>query len=302
VIRTPWYCAGCPHNTSTRVVEGSTAMAGIGCHYMVQWMDRSTDTITHMGGEGVPWTALSRYTEEKHRFVNLGDGTFFHSGRARHPAVGRGRGEHHLQAPLQRRRGHDRRAERGRDADARSSSPTCSMGGRADDPLPVETPGAYQTSELAPGTEIRHRDAIDDTMRELREVEGVTAIVFVQTCAAEKRRRRKRGTLEDPDMRLWISPEVCEGCGDCSVQSNCVAVEPAGDGAGAQAAHQPVVLQQGLFLPQGLLPVLRDGAGRPAATACGQGAARHGSAAEPERPPLERTGTSPWRAWAGRAC
>ncbi|MBP1807372.1 indolepyruvate ferredoxin oxidoreductase family protein [Rubellimicrobium aerolatum] len=226
VLRQPWYCAGCPHNASTRVVEGSTAMAGIGCHYMAQWMDRSTETITHMGGEGVPWTALSRYTDEPHRFANLGDGTFHHSGHlAIRQAVAAGTritykilwndavamtGGQPLDGPLTPERlTHLLHAE-----------------GVATIRLLAETPESFDPATLAPGTILRPRDALEATMRELRDLPGVTALIYVQTCAAEKRRRRKRGTLPDPDLRLWISPEVCEGCGDCSAQSNCVAIEP----------------------------------------------------------------------------
>ena len=226
VLRLPHYCAGCPHNTSTRVPEGSKAMAGIGCHFMAQWMDRRTETFTHMGAEGVPWTAISRFTKERHRFVNLGDGTYFHSG---HLAI--------------------------RQSVAAGASMTYKIlvndavamtGGQPIDGtltpqqithqlyhegvgrivLMTAHPETYGAAELAPGTAIRHRDQIDAVMLELREVPGVTAIVFVQTCAAELRRRRKRGVVEDPDIRLWINPAVCEGCGDCSEKSNCVAVEP----------------------------------------------------------------------------
>jgi indolepyruvate ferredoxin oxidoreductase len=226
VLRLPHYCAGCPHNTSTRVPEGSKAMAGIGCHFMAQWMDRRTETFTHMGAEGVPWTAISRFTDEKHRFVNLGDGTYFHSG---HLAI--------------------------RQSVAAGANITYKIlvndavamtGGQPIDGvltpeqithqmyhervghivLMSDHPEAYRAADLAPGTTIRHRDEIDAVMLELREVPGVTVIVFEQTCAAEKRRRRKRGEMDDPPMRLWINPAVCEGCGDCSEKSNCVAVEP----------------------------------------------------------------------------
>ncbi|MBE2278686.1 MAG: indolepyruvate ferredoxin oxidoreductase family protein [Rhodobacteraceae bacterium] len=226
VVRLPHYCAGCPHSTSTRVPEGSKAMAGIGCHFMVQWMDRRTETFTHMGAEGVPWTAISRFTDEKHRFVNLGDGTFFHSGHlAIRQSVAAGAnitykilvndavamtGGQPLDGVLTPQQiTHQMYHER-----------------VARIVLMSDRPDLYVASDLAPGTELRHRDEIDAVMLALREVPGVTVIVFEQTCAAEKRRRRKRGRMEDPDMRLWINPEVCEGCGDCSQTSNCVAVEP----------------------------------------------------------------------------
>jgi indolepyruvate ferredoxin oxidoreductase len=226
VIRLPHYCAGCPHNTSTRVPEGSKAMAGIGCHFMAQWMDRRTETFTHMGAEGVPWTAISRFTDEKHRFVNLGDGTFFHSGSlAVRQSVAAGANITYKILV------NDAVAMTGGqpiDGVLTPQQITHMMFHErvARIVLMSDRPDLYSAAELAPGTLIRHRDEIDAVMLELREVPGVTVIVFEQTCAAEKRRRRKRGTMEDPNLRLWINPEVCEGCGDCSEKSNCVAVEP----------------------------------------------------------------------------
>ena len=226
VARLPHFCAGCPHNTSTRVPEGSKAMAGIGCHFMSQWMERNTETFTHMGAEGVPWTAIGRYTDEKHRFVNLGDGTYFHSGtlaiRASvaakanitykvlyNDAVAMTGGQPHdgelTPAQITHQLYHER------------------VGTIF---LLSDKPDLYPASDLAPGVLVKHRDHIDAVMKELREVEGVTAIVYVQTCAAELRRRRKRKLTDDPDMRLFINPAVCEGCGDCSKQSNCIAIEP----------------------------------------------------------------------------
>ncbi|QDY71229.1 indolepyruvate ferredoxin oxidoreductase family protein [Qingshengfaniella alkalisoli] len=226
VIRLPHYCAGCPHNTSTRVPEGSNAMAGIGCHYMVQWMDRNTETITHMGGEGVPWAAISRYTDEKHRFVNLGDGTYFHSGHlAVRQSVSAGAnitykilyndavamtGGQHVDgelspAQITHQMYHERVSKIWLVSDA---------------------PEAYRKVDLAPGVIIRHRDDMDAVMLEAREVEGVSVIVYEQTCAAELRRRRKRGKAPDPAKRVFIHPGICEGCGDCADQSNCIAVEP----------------------------------------------------------------------------
>lgn len=226
ITRLPHYCPGCPHNTSTKVPEGSKAMAGIGCHYMVQWMDRNTETFTHMGAEGVPWTSIGRFTDEKHRFVNLGDGTFFHSGHLaiRQSVAARANITYKI---------------------LYNDAVAMTGGQKVDGPLSPEQvthqvahenvarivllsdhPESYDRVDLAPGTEIRHRDDIDAVMKELREIEGVTVMVYVQTCAAELRRRRKRGRADDPDMRVHIDPAVCEGCGDCSVQSNCIAVEP----------------------------------------------------------------------------
>jgi indolepyruvate ferredoxin oxidoreductase len=226
VLRLPHYCPGCPHNTSTRVPEGSKAMAGIGCHFMAQWMDRRTETFTHMGAEGVPWTAISRFTDEKHRFVNLGDGTYFHSGSlAIRQSVAAGANITYKILV------NDAVAMTGGqpiDGELSPQQITHMVHHErvARIVLMSDHPEVYRAADLAPGTEIRHRDEIDAVMRSLREVPGVTVIVYEQTCAAELRRRRKRGEAPDPDLRLWINPAVCEGCGDCSVQSNCIAVEP----------------------------------------------------------------------------
>ncbi|WP_295853903.1 indolepyruvate ferredoxin oxidoreductase family protein [Tardiphaga sp.] len=226
ITRTPYFCSGCPHNTSTKVPEGSRALAGIGCHFMSLWMDRSTETFTHMGGEGVPWTGIAPFTAEKHIFANLGDGTYFHSGSLAirqsiaskanitykilyNDAVAMTGGQKH-------------------DGDLSPQQITFQLHseGIRDIYLVSENPDAYPASTIAPGTRLAHRDELDAVMKTLREVPGCSAIVFVQTCAAEKRRRRKRGTLEDPQRRVIINPAVCEGCGDCSVQSNCISVEP----------------------------------------------------------------------------
>jgi indolepyruvate ferredoxin oxidoreductase len=226
ITRTPYFCSGCPHNTSTKVPEGSRALAGIGCHFMSLWMDRSTETFTHMGGEGVPWTGIAPFTDEKHIFANLGDGTYFHSGSLAirqsiaskanitykilyNDAVAMTGGQKH-------------------DGELSPQQITFQLHseGIRDIYLVSENPDAYPASTIAPGTKLAHRDELDTVMKTLREVPGCSAIVFVQTCAAEKRRRRKRGTLEDPQRRVIINPAVCEGCGDCSVQSNCISVEP----------------------------------------------------------------------------
>ncbi len=226
ITRTPYFCSGCPHNTSTKVPEGSRALAGIGCHFMSLWMDRNTETFTHMGGEGVTWTGIAPFTDEKHIFANLGDGTYFHSGSLAirqaiaskanitykilyNDAVAMTGGQHV-------------------DGDLSPQQITFQLHseGIREIYLVSENPSAYSASEIAPGTKLAHRDELDQVMRTLREVKGCSAIVFVQTCAAEKRRRRKRGLLEDPSKRVMINAAVCEGCGDCSVQSNCISVEP----------------------------------------------------------------------------
>ncbi len=226
VIRKPYFCAGCPHNTSTNVPEGSRVGAGIGCHFMVTWMDRNDAGFSQMGGEGAQWQGMAHFTDEKHQFINLGDGTYFHSGLL---AIRQGvaSGVNHTYKILY----NDAVAMTGGQPIDGSLTPQqithqLHAEGVGKTVLVTDEPDLYTASELAAGVEIRHRDDLDTVMRDLRETPGCTAIVFVQTCAAEKRRRRKRGLMPDPDKRIIINPAVCEGCGDCSVQSNCVAVEP----------------------------------------------------------------------------
>ena len=226
IERQPWFCSGCPHNTSTRVPEGSKAMAGIGCHYMVQWMDRDTETFTQMGGEGVPWAAIAHYTDEKHRFVNLGDGTYFHSGLLAVRAS-KAAGVNITYKVLY----NDAVAMTGGQThDGELSPQIVTRQLHAEGVAPVwlvtDTPDAYDPADLAPGTRLAHRDELDAIQLEARELTGTNAIVYVQTCAAEKRRRRKRGLMDTPDVRLHIDTAICEGCGDCSVQSNCISLEP----------------------------------------------------------------------------
>jgi indolepyruvate ferredoxin oxidoreductase len=226
VTRTPYFCSGCPHNTSTKVPEGSRAFAGIGCHFMALWMDRSTETFTHMGGEGVPWVGVAPFTKEQHVFANLGDGTYFHSGSlAIRQAVASGANITYklLYNDATAMTG-------GQHVDGELSPQQVTFQLHAEGIrhiyLVSENPQLYPASDIAPGVITRHRDELDAVMKECRELKGTSAIVFVQTCAAEKRRRRKRGLMEDPARRVMINPAVCEGCGDCSVQSNCISVEP----------------------------------------------------------------------------
>jgi indolepyruvate ferredoxin oxidoreductase len=223
--RVPYFCSGCPHNSSTKVPEGSRAYAGIGCHYMVQWMDRETTGFTHMGGEGANWIGEAPFSNTKHVFQNLGDGTYNHSGvQAIRAALAAGTtitykilyndavamtGGQHNEGDL----------------DAyRIVKELQAMGVKH---LAV----VYDEKEdvdLArfKGVEIHERAAMPQVQETFRTHEGVSAIVYIQTCAAEKRRRRKRGTFPDIDKRVFINKDVCEGCGDCGVQSNCVSIVP----------------------------------------------------------------------------
>ena len=226
VTRTAHFCSGCPHNTSTKVPDGSRAMAGIGCHFMSVWMDRNTETFSHMGGEGVSWTGLSHFTDEKHVFANLGDGTYFHSGYlAIRAAVASGANITYkvLFNDAVAMTG-------GQSHDGPLDPPTISKQLKAEGVKEVwlisDEPNRYAKSDLAPGTEVRSREHIEAVQEHLREIKGCTAIIYDQTCAAELRRRRKRGLAPDPDKRAFINPLVCEGCGDCSVQSNCISIEP----------------------------------------------------------------------------
>ena len=220
--RLPMFCAGCPHNTSTRVPEGSRASAGIGCHYMAQWMDRDTSTFTQMGGEGINWTGQAPFTGEKHIFVNLGDGTYFHSGLlAIRQAVASGVNVTYK---------------------VLLNDAVAMTGGQpVDGPLGVEQLVEQVRAEGVEYIEVvsddvrslgnlsvpvHHRDDFDSLQKRFRELPGCSVIIYQQTCATELRRRRKRGLAADPDVRVMINDAVCEGCGDCSIQSNCVAVEP----------------------------------------------------------------------------
>ena len=227
--RAPWFCSGCPHNTSTRVPEGSRAVAGIGCHYMTVWMDRSTSTFTQMGGEGVPWVGQQPFTTDKHIFANLGDGTYFHSGLlAVRMSIASGVNITYkvLYNDAVAMTGGQRVGERAEGHTVLQIMKSLTSEGVAKLVIVTDEPEKYDGVELEPGVEVFHRDELDRIQREFRELKGTTAIIYDQTCATEKRRRRKRGTMAEPEKRVVINELVCEGCGDCSVQSNCLSVEP----------------------------------------------------------------------------
>ncbi len=225
--RIPYFCSGCPHNTSTKVPEGMRAYAGIGCHYMVQWMDRETTGFTQMGGEGANWIGEAPFSKRPHVFQNLGDGTYNHSGylalRASvaakvnvtykilfNDAVAMTGGQSHegnLTVPVIARQVAAEGVERV--------------------VVVTDEPEKYPAGTQWPaGLTIHHRDQLDTVQRELAAIPGATVLIYDQTCASEKRRRRKRGQFPDPDKRVIINERVCEGCGDCGVASNCVSVQP----------------------------------------------------------------------------
>ncbi|MDX1528387.1 MAG: indolepyruvate ferredoxin oxidoreductase family protein, partial [Gammaproteobacteria bacterium] len=225
--RTPYFCAGCPHSSSTRVPEGSRALAGIGCHYLAQFMDRETARYTQMGAEGASWIGEAPFSRRKHMFQNVGDGTYFHSGlMAIRAAIAANTnitfkilyndavamtGGQPMDGPL---------------TVDRITRQMHSEGARRIVVVSDEPEKYRGNADFAPGVSVHHRDSLDAVQRELREIDGVTILVYDQTCAAEKRRRRKRGTYPDPPKRVFINDLVCEGCGDCGVKSNCVAVVP----------------------------------------------------------------------------
>ncbi|MBK7548072.1 MAG: indolepyruvate ferredoxin oxidoreductase family protein [Rhodoferax sp.] len=228
--RQPWFCSGCPHNTSTKVPEGSRAMAGIGCHFMATWMDRSTIGFTQMGGEGVPWVGQAPFTTDHHIFANLGDGTYFHSGSlAVRQSIAAGVNITYkiLYNDAVAMTGGQQVGERPEGHSVVQIAQSMRAEGAAKITIVTDEPEKYDAVKGLPdGITIEHRDRLDAIQREFRELKGTTVIIYDQTCATEKRRRRKRGTMVDPAKRVVINELVCEGCGDCSVQSNCLSVEP----------------------------------------------------------------------------
>ncbi|MBM3405812.1 MAG: indolepyruvate ferredoxin oxidoreductase family protein [Betaproteobacteria bacterium] len=226
IERIPYFCSGCPHNTSTRVPEGSRANAGIGCHYMAQWMDRSTASFTQMGGEGMTWVGQAPFSATPHVFQNIGDGTYFHSGSLaiRHAIA--------TNTPITYKiLFNDAVAMTGGQRHDGSLTPDRIVAqvlaeGVTRVVVVTDEPEKYPAGYFPASVPVHHRDDLDRVQRELREFRGVSVLVYDQTCAAEKRRRRKRGAFPDPDKRAFINEAVCEGCGDCGVKSNCVSIEP----------------------------------------------------------------------------
>src|SRR5450432_628463 len=225
--RAAHYCPGCPHNTSTAVPEGSRALGGIGCHYMVTWMDRRTDTFTQMGGEGATWCGQAPFTETKHVFQNLGDGTYFHSGSlAIRQAIAA-----KVNITYKILYNDAVAMTGGQPVDGTLTVPDVAHQVRSEGVQTIVVMSddieKWSDASIFPDdVEFIHRDELDAVQKRLREVEGVSVLIYDQTCATEKRRRRKRGKLEDPNKRVFINSQVCEGCGDCGKESFCVSVLP----------------------------------------------------------------------------
>jgi indolepyruvate ferredoxin oxidoreductase len=225
--RKPFFCSGCPHNTSTRLPEGSRALAGIGCHYMASFNDPATDLTSHMGGEGLTWVGAAPFTDEPHVFVNLGDGTYNHSGSLAIRASVAANSNITYKLLF-----NDAVAMTGgQAAESGFTVPQITRQLAAEGVKKVVVvaaePERYEgVTDLAPGVEVKPRIELMKVQRELRQTPGTTVLIYDQVCATEKRRRRKRGKMAAAPLRVMINPLVCEGCGDCSVKSHCVSVEP----------------------------------------------------------------------------
>ncbi|WP_020560722.1 indolepyruvate ferredoxin oxidoreductase family protein [Thiofilum flexile] len=254
--RKPWFCSGCPHNTSTRVPEGSRALAGIGCHYMVNWMDRSTATFSQMGGEGVAWLGQMAFTQDPHVFANLGDGTYFHSGLLAIRAAVAAKANITYKILF-----NDAVAMTGgQPLDGILTVPLLvaqvQAEGVAKTVVVTDDPSKYQepSYRLPPDISVFHRDELDAVQKQLRTTTGTTILIYEQMCATEKRRRRKRGTLPESTQRVIINPAVCEGCGDCSTQSNCLSIEPLTTPLGTKRHINQSTCNQDFSCVQGFCP------------------------------------------------
>jgi len=255
IERIPYFCSGCPHNTSTKVPEGSRGVAGIGCHYMAIWMDRETATFTHMGGEGANWIGQAPFTDTEHVFVNIGDGTYFHSGilalRATVAAD--------VNITYKILYNDAVAMTGGQPMDGPLDVPMITQQVRAEGVMRIavvsDDPHKYPIgANFAPGTSFHHRDDLDALQRDLRNIKGTSVLIYDQTCAAELRRRRKRGTAPDPRVRPFINQAVCEGCGDCGVASNCVAITPVETGFGRKRAIDQSACNKDLSCLKGFCP------------------------------------------------
>ena len=290
LARVPYFCSGCPHNSSTKVPEGSMAMAGIGCHTLAINMERNTKTFTHMGAEGAPWVGASHFSDMGHVFQNLGDGTYFHSGylAIRHAVATNTNITYKIlyndAVAMTGGQPHDGNVRPWTISQQVHAEGVRRIALVSDDPdkYPVGT-------EWAPGVTFHHRSALDDVQRELREWKGVSVLIYDQTCAAEKRRRRKRGTFPDPARRVFINQAVCEGCGDCSVQSNCLSVTPVETAFGTKRAIDQSSCNKDFSCLNGFCPsfVTIEGGGVRKGKATGGKADKNGGVAgeEPALPP-----------------
>ena len=261
VVRTAFFCSGCPHNSSTRTVDGSLTFAGVGCHGLAAMFmpDRPTEWSVQMGGEGTLWAGLYPFVDVPHAFQNVGDGTYFHSAiLAIRAAVASGA---NMTYKLLYNDAVAMTGGQPVDGTLNPEAMANQVYWEGVKPIVVVTdePDKYPSDIRWPeGTTVRHRRDLEDVQRELQKMPGVTAILFDQTCAAEKRRRRKRKTFPDPPKRIFINQDVCEGCGDCTKKSNCVSVQPVDNRIRPQAQDRSILLQQGFLVSGRLLLVFRE--------------------------------------------
>ena len=292
IARSPYYCSGCPHNTSTKVPEGSMALAGIGCHYMALWMDRNTNTFTQMGGEGAAWIGQAPFTDTRHVFQNMGDGTYFHSGLlAIRAAVAAGI---NITYKILYNDAVAMTGGQPLDGSLTVEQMVLQLRGEGVKRIAVVSDQPQRHAGKLPrfeGVTIDHRKKLPQTQKELREAPGVTAIIYDQTCAAEKRRRRKKGLMAEPARRVFINEAVCEGCGDCSAQSNCLSVLPLETPLGRKRRIDQSACNKDYTCVEGFCPsfvsVIGGKLRKPAAT---KGAEGFAELPEPRRPELTR----PW--------
>ena len=252
--RIPYFCSGCPHNSSTKVPEGSRAYAGIGCHFMAQWMDRSTVGFTQMGGEGANWIGEAPFSTTGHVFQNIGDGTYNHSGvLAIRAAVAAGTtmtykilfNDAVAMTGGQKNEGGLTAARIAHEVKAIGVGEIAVVYDEKED---------IDLAAFPAGVPTYHREKLMDVQEKLSKVKGVSVLLYVQTCAAEKRRRRKRGQFPDPDRRVFINTDVCEGCGDCGVQSNCVSIVPVETEFGTKRAIDQSSCNKDFSCLQGFCP------------------------------------------------
>lgn len=290
MVRSAYFCAGCPHNTSTKIPEGSKALAGIGCHYLVQWMERDTARFTQMGAEGASWIGEAPFSRRKHMFQNIGDGTYFHSGLM---AVRAAAAVPDINITFKILYNDAVAMTGGQRVDGQLSVADISRQVHAEGAKRVvvvsDEPDKYPPGSLfAPGTTFHHRDELDAVQRQLQEIPGTTVLIYDQTCAAEKRRRRKRGEFPDPPRRVLINELVCEGCGDCGLKSNCVAILPKETEFGRKRAIDQSACNKDFSCLKGFCPSFVTVEGGERRQGQGGSEAIPSGFPEPQRPTLEQ--------------
>ncbi|MDQ1079843.1 indolepyruvate ferredoxin oxidoreductase family protein [Pseudoroseomonas cervicalis] len=289
-LRPPHYCSGCPHSSSTKVPEGSLALAGIGCHYMALWLNpEQTRTFSQMGGEGVAWIGMAPFTDMPHVFANLGDGTYTHSGvLAVRQAVAA-----HVPITYKILFNDAVAMTGGQKAESGFTIPQIVAQLRAEGvsriAILAEDPARHAGTRWPAGVTLHPRAALDSVQRELKEIRGVTGLIYDQVCATEKRRRRKRGLMPQPAQRVVINERVCEGCGDCSRASNCLSVVPVETEFGRKRAIDQSSCNRDMTCRDGFCPsfVTLQGGTKRAAPALAGGLALPGDLPEPPQPALD---------------